>query len=422
MKILVVHPAQQHSFHLATALKKKGWLYKYVTTVYYKNWSLTKFVSYLLNGTLKEKARSRNCEYLNSNDVIQFCELDGLIKLLAIHVKSLHPYYKKIKYFTIKKFSKKVVKYAIKNKVDAIICYDDCSSELFEKLKKEAPHILRIMDVSAANILYMRSIYEKDMWLQKNFAKRLYKEREIVWNNENIAKAKKEIRYTHKFLVPSNFVATSLKYSGVLDKQIYICPYGVNENTFSVKEYSSSNDFKNRPIKFIYVGGVKELKGISYLLEAIEKIPMKQAELTVVGKVDKSDEDIKKYLKRVNFTGPILHNKIPDLLKKSDVFIMPSLGEGLSLATLEAAACGLPLIVTDNSGVNDLITEGKEGFVIPIQSTVSLMNKMKWFIDNPQQIQPMGISARKMALNYTWDAYYQRMDKIFNNIMGDVYE
>ena len=419
MKVLVVHPAQQHSYRLAAALSRKGLLYKYVTTVYWKKGSLTYFASLFLKDKLKTKARGRHCQELNSEDVVQFCELEGLIKIALMQIPSLKPIYKKVKYHLTNRFARKVARYAIQNQVDAVVCYDDYSSRLFELLHRKAPDILRIMDVSAANILYMRKIYDTDTALQPAFADLLHSERSVVWDKENIARAKKEQGLTDIFLVPSIFVKRSLRYAGVANKKMKVCPYGVDELQFAQKKYHDYEVPLRRPIRFIYVGGVKELKGISYLLEAISKLPVSQASLTVVGHVDKSRMEIKPYLHRVSFTGSVLHEQVPKLLRKSDVFVFPSLGEGLSLSTLEAASCGLPLIVSENSGVNDAITEGKEGFVIPIQSTSAFIEKMSWFIKNPDKIETMGRAAREMALQYTWDNYYARMGQIFDKIEED---
>lgn len=147
------------------------------------------------------------------------------------------------------------------------------------------------------------------------------------------------------------------------------------------------------------------------------KIPKEHAELTVVGNFNPSDIDIKKYLERVHFTGMILHSDIPDVLRTSDVFVFPSLGEGLSLSTLEAAACGLPLIVSENSGVNDYVSEGEEGFVIPIQNVDAIVNRVEWFYENQDRIEEMGNKARKMALQFTWDNYYEQSAKAIKEVV-----
>ena len=194
------------------------------------------------------------------------------------------------------------------------------------------------------------------------------------------------------------------------------CPYGVDVSQFSPKDYQENLVARTRPIRFIYVGGVKELKGISYLLEAFNEIDPDEAELTVVGNYNEDDADTALYKERVRFTGNILHSAVADELRRADVFVFASLGEGLSLSTLEAAACGLPLIVTENSGVNDGMTSGVEGFVIPIQSKDAIKEKVLWFIDHPENIEGMGQAARKFALKFTWENYYNNMATVFRSM------
>lgn len=405
MKIIVCHPAQQHSYRLASALKRENMLDSYITTVYYKPRSLTRLVAAILKGKYKEKAESRRNNDLNDNEVIQFCELEGLFKLLALNIPFFSRFYNYLKYGTADRFAKKVAHYAITHSVDAVVTYDDCSPLLFEILKKKAPQILRIMDVSAASPLYMRTIYDKDLQISPAFGKRLKTEMARCWDPIIMDRARREIAASQKFLVPSKFVSTSLKYSGVTEAQMIYCPYGVDNLQFSQKDYDDVGNMKHRPMRFIYVGGVKELKGIFYLLEAFQSIPEEVAELTVVGAFNPNDEDIRPYTDRVHFTGMVLHSEVPRLLQSADVFVFPSLGEGFSLSILEAAAVGLPLIISENTGVTDIITDYKEGIVIPIQSVEAIKNAVMWYVEHPEKLSEMGMAAREKALEYTWDRY-----------------
>ena len=71
MKVLLVHPGKQHSFETAKALKEAGVFYKYVTTVYDKDNSLTNKIKHLLKGKNFKKANTRKCPYLKDEEVIQ---------------------------------------------------------------------------------------------------------------------------------------------------------------------------------------------------------------------------------------------------------------------------------------------------------------------------------------------------------------
>lgn len=416
MKILVAHPAQQHSYRLATALKNAGILCKYATTVYYKRGSFTAMAAKGLKGQFRTKAENRRSPDLDDRQVVQFCEIEGLLKLLALNTRLLKRQYRTIKYSTADRFARMAAKYAVRNRMDAVITYDDTSPILFEMLAEKAPHIVRIMDMSAANILYMRGIYEKDIVLSPSFSERLRKERKICWDPFTLKRIRRELKAAQYFLAPSEFVGRSLEYSGIQRDQIYYCPYGVDTREFSAKNYEDLLP-GSRPLEFIYVGGVKELKGISYLLDAFSRISVDEGFLTVVGKYDPEDADTAPYAKTVHFTGTVLHSEVPDLLRKADVFILPSLGEGMALSAIEAASCGLPLILSENSGLKEMIEEGVNGFTVPIQSVEALVEKIRFFIDRPDRIRPMGENARKMAEQYTWERYSRTVAEAVRKIV-----
>lgn len=414
-KVIVAHPHQQHSYHLAEALNEKGILFSYITTVYNKKNSYTEKIISILKGDLQQRAKKRRCDKIPDDKVIQIGEILGLIFLLLMRIfhndkRIMNPINRIIGNY----FGKKVAKYAIKNNVDMVIGYDSECSKLFSILKEKAPNIIRIMDVSAANRLYLRDVYLKDFEKCPEFAERLKREKCELFSkiaNKEMQLLKKEIEDTNYFIVPSEFVKNSLYFSGVSDEQILYCNYGVELKEFPLKNYNNINT----PLKFVYVGGVKELKGIGYLLKAFKNISDKKAKLIVVGAKD-NGKDIEVY-KNVTYTGHIIHSKVEKILKNSDVFIFPSLGDSFSLACLEAAAVGLPLIVSENTGMIDKMHDGIEGFIIPIQSVVEIENKINWFINNPEKIEIMGKKAREMAITYTWEKYKKEISNILYNIL-----
>ena len=120
---------------------------------------------------------------------------------------------------TADKFGLKVAKLAIELNADAVVMYDVNAKECFKYLKQYAPNILRIMDVSAANRLYMKKIYEDDMKICPEFSNKLLQERKILWNEKFCKRINDEICLTNIFLVPSSFVAKSLEYRGISKEQ-----------------------------------------------------------------------------------------------------------------------------------------------------------------------------------------------------------
>lgn len=413
-KVIVTHPHQQHSYHLAGALEKKGILFKYITTVYNKPGSFTKKIIPFLKGDLKQRAVNRQTSDISNENVLQICELWGLFILLAMRLtqndkRIMNP----LNDFVSKIFQKKVAHYAIKNNVDMVISYDNESSVLFSKLKKSDKNIIRVLDMSAANKLFLKEVYENDFKECPEFSERLKKERVDLFSknsNKTIKASESEIKNANYFLVPSNFVSESLYYSGIKKNQILYCQYGVDLKNFP---YQKKKNYCY-PLNFVYVGGIKQLKGIGYLLKAFHNIPKNKARLTVVGAINRNDKDILPYINDFESTGHIIHSKVPNILAEKDIFIFPSLGDSFSLSALEAASCGLPLIVSKNTGMIDGMKNGKEGFIIDVQNTDEIIQKVNYFIDNLDKISRMGAAASEMAKEFTWENYDER---VFNQLI-----
>lgn len=390
---------------------------KYLTSVYYKKGSLTSLLSFFLRGELKRRARNRKITALKDEDVVQIGEFEGLLQILSGRWLPMRSMYDHIKYGRADRFAVKACRYIERSNAKAVITYDDTSSLMFEKLSEVRPKVARILDVSSAGAAFMNLIYCSDINKSPKYAGMLKEEAPFVFERKLIERNNREIRAAQYYLAPSDFVRKSLVYAGAEDSHIFTLPYGVDISAFSCKSYQSAEEMERRPLRFIYVGGMKERKGISYLLRAFSTIPRGKAVLTIVGAVDENRPELKVFSGVYEPTGLLMHNEIPAELQKADVFVFPSLSEGLSLSVLEGAACGLPLIVSENSGANDCMTEGEEGFVIPIQSDEAIKEKVLWFCNHRDMIPIMGKKARTMAEKYSWDNYYKNLSDIIQKIL-----
>lgn len=404
-RVIVAHPGKQHSFRLASALKQEGMLLKYVTTVYNKRSStLFKLISKVVSTDNLKRIEGRRNPDLEDDDVIQYCRLRGYIAILLARYDKSRKIYAWWQKKITDKFGRKVARLAIKENADAVVLYNSNALVCFEILKKKAPQITRIMDVSAAYKPYIKKIYERDFLLSPEFAHMLKREKAFLWKKNMCLRFEQETKNTQYFLTPSTFVIKSLLYGGIKEKQMALCPYGANFESAEPK-YCKRSDTR---LKIIYVGIVAALKGIHYLLEAVMQIPESEVDLTVVGAYDNNEHSLDKYKRRVNFTGAVLHEKVKELLLQADVFVFPSLGDGFGLAILEALSCGLPCIVSENCGGNDAITDYENGFVIPPQDVGAIKEKILWFYEHPERLHDMSEAAIKTAKKYTWEAYNRK--------------
>lgn len=409
LKVIVAHPGQQHSYHLASAVKKTGQLEKYITTYYSYN---SVNIKQLLINSLSKRASKRRCESLNDADVRTFCSFEFLIVSIALRIDKKGKIYRYLNNKLSDHFGKKVARYAIKNHVDVVVMYDTTAEVCFSILKDKAPDILRVMDVSAINRVYMKSIYEDDIQRSPQFSDVLLAERGFIFNSNNQERWKKEIELTEKFIVPSRIVQKSIEYSGKENTSMSICPYGCE---FKVHNNQRKED-SDKPIEVLYVGNVTQMKGIFYLLEAMNELPENKVHLTVVGKYDSTSKMFMNYYDKITFAGYVMHDEVKKYLEKSDIFVFPSLGDSFGLAVLEAMSYGLPVICSDLAGAADTIQDGINGFVIPAGSKQAIIEKILYFLNNRDMINTIGQNAIETVKTYSWENYDECIRVFFENI------
>lgn len=413
-RIIVFHPGQQHSFKVAAAAKKNGFLQRYFTAVYDKKNSFAmKLAHMLVRGADQSRIGNRVSPDLDETDVMTYYTFSSLMVIVLSRTKLT----KKLSYwldrYIANRYGVKVAKYAIKNQADAVICFTMNERTCFEYLRKHAPNIKRIVDCANSPVAFMKHIYELDM--EKNKKNVLRDEASTFWNKELLKNQSAGINATQFFLAPSNFVKRGLKYCGVEDNQIYILPYGSN---FPVVNQPHGEP---KSVRFIYVGQVTYRKGMHYLLQTFAELEDQRIQLDVVGGW-RTDSDLYENYKQyanIKFYGNMLHDKVKELMMQADVFVFASLTEGLSLSCLEALSCGLPLICSSNSGANDLIIDGYNGFVFDPDDTETLSSYISFFCENKDKIPYFSQNAIETAKKNTWEEYNKNQKKTLLMIMED---
>lgn len=412
-KVIVAHPGKQHSFRLATALNEGGLLFHYITTVYRKHEHpsfLTRVALRFLNSDGAYRLNGRCSADLSDEKVLQFCEFRGFIETFLFRFN--RTLYDKYRRHTAKIFGKKVAKFAIDNKVDAVVLYDTNAENCFKILKKKAPNILRVLDVSATAAEYVKKIYDDEV--EKTGDDTIMRENMVLWNQKEMQERVAELHLSNNFLVASSFVKDSLIYSGIDERAIFILPYGIDANMkFSAKK-------NNEKVKFLFVGNVNYNKGIPYILDAFSKIS--DCSLTIVGAYDKESVYFKKYseYEGVNFVGSLTHDKVDEFYCSADVFVIFSFADGFAQVVTEAMSYGLPVICSDHVGAKDLIVDSVNGFVVKSGDVNMLQDKMEWFVLNRGVIEEMGNNARSTVKEKTWTKYNHNAQTIINQMIQGI--
>lgn len=148
----------------------------------------------------------------------------------------------------------------------------------------------------------------------------------------------------------------------------------------------------------ISVGRLSPEKDYPSLLRALASLPQPAPVLLLVG--DGSERAALEELARqldcpARLLG--LRQDVPRLLGAADVFVLPSLSEGISIAILEAMACGLPVLATAVGGNPELVADGLTGMLTPPAQPQALAAALSRLLEQPETRQAMGQAARQTA-------------------------
>ena len=109
--------------------------------------------------------------------------------------------------------------------------------------------------------------------------------------------------------------------------------------------------------------------------------------------------------------------KLPERYRESDLFVFPSVNEGLAQVLLEAMSSGLPVVASDHSGADELVTEGRDGFIVPVRDVDRLAEAIVWCYQHRRETQAMGRAARaKMESQFTLEHYNQRQIALYRSL------
>ncbi len=175
-------------------------------------------------------------------------------------------------------------------------------------------------------------------------------------------------------------------------------------------------------VHLISVGNLIPLKGHDMTIRALKALLDKgyRADLKIVGggalenelKALAADLGIGD---AVRFTGYVPYDDVRSLMQSSDVFVLPSWFEALGCVYLEAMACGLPAIGCRGNGIDEIITDGVDGFLIENKNLDRLIEKLTELMESKKRNE-IGINAREsVEKNYTWQNSAKELNNVYRS-------
>jgi glycosyltransferase involved in cell wall biosynthesis len=220
-----------------------------------------------------------------------------------------------------------------------------------------------------------------------------------------------EINY---LILMSEFAKKTYLAAGYPADHIFIAHLDIDTKRFS----PAARTTPNKPFRVLYMAYTQPLKGFHYLLDAWEQLHLPDAELVIVGFFSDTPEELRQqYLKRIERDKRItwLPNSLTpeDHFKEASVFVFPSLTEGFGRSTMEAMACGVPVITTPHA--QGIVEDDKTGYVVPIRDVEAIKEKIEYLYHHRDVAEEMGKAARKAVENKK--PFGEAVHEIYKEIM-----
>jgi len=158
-------------------------------------------------------------------------------------------------------------------------------------------------------------------------------------------------------------------------------------------------------LRVLFAGGMSQRKGLADLFQAMKLLRRGDIQLVVMGAAIAPMEFYRKQYDGFLYEAPRSRERVLELMASCDVLALPSIVEGRALVQQEAMSRGLPLVATRNAGGEDLIEEGRTGFLVPIRAPEEIAARLARLADDRGLLETMSEAARTKAAEYTWEAY-----------------
>lgn len=255
-----------------------------------------------------------------------------------------------------------------------------------------------VLSYPIAHNAFQQRLYAEEAALQPEFAAAL--PRIDLLPREYSERLDIECALADRILVGSRFVRDSFAATGHDSHKIAVTPYGVDIERFAPRSTPRGAGV----FRVLFVGQIGQRKGMSYLLQGYELFRRPDCELHLVGDYVSGHEVYGRYRHLYRHTPNVPQAHLPALLHEADVFLFPTLIEGMPLVVLEAMACGLPVITTTH-GPGDIVRDGVDGFLIPVRDPQAIAQRLEQLYRDRDLRELMGKNAREQASRHTWEAY-----------------
>jgi glycosyltransferase involved in cell wall biosynthesis len=209
-----------------------------------------------------------------------------------------------------------------------------------------------------------------------------------------------------------------LKYNMDADRVVYI-PNGVEPRFFIPREYRDSDT-----LRLLYAGTWLDQRGIFYIRDALKNVAPRLPGLTMTfAGCGVPAEEIRQFFGaelagRIVVRPVVAADHMQELYAGHDVFLFPSLMEGLPSVLLEAMATGMPVITTDTCGMPDVVEDECNGLLIPPANATAMEEAILRLARSVELRQRLGEAARETMKRYTWGRAARQLEELYRSVVA----
>jgi glycosyltransferase involved in cell wall biosynthesis len=217
-----------------------------------------------------------------------------------------------------------------------------------------------------------------------------------------VAREQREYAVADRILVLSSFARDSFEEEGCASSRLVVLPLGVDVAAFRPSDDARAARTRRirsgQPLRVLYVGSLSARKGLLDLVETADRLAGERIEFRLVGgETRESRALLARARGNVTRVGRVAQADLPSIYHQSDVFLFPTIEDGFGLVLTQAKAAGLPIISTNHCAGPDLLTEGQDGWVLPIRSPEAMTERLRWCDRHRDQLASM---AEAVAATY----------------------
>lgn len=311
-------------------------------------------------------------------------------------------------------FGRAVVQRGFGN-AQAVYAFNGAAVEIFEAAKRSGLKCLLDMTIAPLEVVDKLLDEERQQFPDWEIGQSMPNPPDTL-----IARERREWELADLILCGSDYVADSLAEVGVETSKCRVVRWG-----YSGASTESDRSHRTAPLRVLVAGTVELRKGIPYVLQAAASLPPERFHFRCVGPLRIDSRHLHRTQHgdphsggcRVEFAGPVARSEMSREYQNADVLVHSSLAEGSANVCYEALAHGLPVIATPNAGA--AITNGVEGFVIPIRSAEAIASSLERLARDTELRQSMGNAGRKRAATLTLTQYQDQLTQAVRSIMSD---